>query len=65
MKNAIIFAKANSLSIIIRYGRQHYEGYSIGNDVVVIDVSKKKKIYKEEQNERVKVNKLYSFFTFC
>ena len=55
IKNAIIFAKANSLSIRIRNGRHHYEGYSNGNDVVVIDVSKMNKIYMDEENERVKV----------
>ena len=54
IKTAIIIAKANSLSIRIRNGRHHYEGYSNGNDVVVIDVSKMNKIYMDEENERVK-----------
>lgn len=55
IKNAIIFAKTNSLSIRIRSGRHHYEGYSTGNDIVVIDVSKMNKIYIDEENETVKV----------
>ena len=50
IKNAIIFAKANSLSIRIRNGRHHYEGSSNGNDVVVIDVSRINKIYMYEEN---------------
>ena len=55
IRNAIIFAKNNSLSIRIRSGRHHYEGYSTGNDIVVIDVSKMNKIYIDEKNETVKV----------
>lgn len=55
IKNAIIFAKANSLSIRIRSGRHHYEGYSTGNDAIVIDISKMNKIYIDEENEVVKV----------
>ena len=55
IRNAIIFAKANSLSIRIRSGRHHYEGYSTGNDIVVIDISKMNKIYIDEKNETVRV----------
>ena len=50
IRNAIIFAKTNSLSVRIRSGRHHYEGYSTGNDIVVIDVSKMNKIYIDEEN---------------
>ena len=49
IRNAIIFAKTNSLSVRIRSGRHHYEGYSTGNDIVVIDVSKMNKIYIDER----------------
>ena len=55
IRNAIIFAKNNSLSIRIRSGRHHYEGYSTGNDIVVIDISKMNKIYIDEKNETVKI----------
>ena len=55
IRNAIIFAKANSLPIRIRSGRHHYEGYSTGNDVVVIDISKMNKIYIDEEKEIVRV----------
>ena len=51
IRNAIIFAKTNSLSIRIRSGRHHYEGYSTGNDIVVIDVSKMNICYKAETED--------------
>ena len=37
--NAITWAKLHSVEIRIRSGRHHYEGYSTGNDVLVIDIS--------------------------
>ena len=52
IRNAIIFAKTNSLSVRIRSGRHHYEGYSTGNDIVVIDVSKMNKIYIDEEIQK-------------
>ena len=55
IRNAIIFAKTNSLSVRIRSGRHHYEGYSTGNDIVVIDVSKMNKIYIDEENSKIKI----------
>lgn len=55
IRNAIIFAKANSLSIRVRSGRHHYEGYSTGNDVVVIDISRMNKISIDEEKEIVRI----------
>ena len=50
--NAIDWARINSLEIRIRSGKHHYEGYSTGNDVVVIDVSKMNGIsVNEEENK--------------
>ncbi|PFJ09303.1 FAD-linked oxidase [Bacillus cereus] len=40
VSNAIIWARKNEISIRIRSGGHHYEGYSIGNNVLVIDISK-------------------------
>ncbi|MGG7176666.1 FAD-binding oxidoreductase [Clostridium paraputrificum] len=53
--NALIWAKENSLPIRIRSGCHHYEGYSTGNDLVVIDVSKMNNIYVDEENGLVKI----------
>lgn len=39
VQEAILFVKEAKLPIRIRSGGHHYEGYSTGNDVVVIDVS--------------------------
>lgn len=55
IRNAIIFAKTNSLSVRIRNGRHHYEGYSTGNDMVVIDTSRMNKIYIDEENDKIKI----------
>lgn len=53
--NAIKFARINSLSVRVRSGRHHYEGYSTGNDLLVIDVSKMNKIYIDEEKAIVKI----------
>lgn len=53
--NAIIWAKANSLPIRVRSGRHNYEGYSNGNDVVVIDISKMNNISLDEENNKVTI----------
>ncbi|MDS0525119.1 FAD-binding oxidoreductase [Clostridium sp. SHJSY1] len=53
--NAIIWARQNLLEIRIRSGRHHYEGYSTGDDVVVIDVSKMNKISVDEEKNIVKI----------
>ena len=53
--NAMSWARENSLPIRIRSGCHNYEGYSTGNDVVVIDVSRMNKIYIDEENNIVKI----------
>lgn len=53
--NVIEWAKLNDLSIRIRSGCHNYEGYSTGNDVVVIDVSKINNIYIDEDKNTVKI----------
>lgn len=53
--NAIVWSKKNVLPIRIRSGCHNYEGYSTGNDVVVIDVSRMNKIYIDEENNTVKI----------
>lgn len=55
VQNAILFARENFLEIRIRSGSHHYEGYSTGNDVVVIDVSKMNGIYINEEQGFVKI----------
>lgn len=44
VKNAILWARKNDMRVRIRSGGHHYEGYSIGNGVLVIDVSKLNKV---------------------
>jgi len=53
--NAITWARINLLEIRIRSGRHQYEGYSTGNDVVVIDVSKMNGISIDEEKKIVKI----------
>jgi len=53
--NAIAWARINSLEIRIRSGKHHYEGYSTGNDVVVIDVSKMNGISVNEEENIVNI----------
>jgi FAD/FMN-containing dehydrogenase len=55
ISNAIAWAKKNSLEIRIRSGRHHYEGYSTGDDVVVIDVNKMTNIEIDEKASLVKI----------
>ena len=55
ISNSIAWAKKNSLEIRIRLGSHHYEGYSTGNDVVIIDVSKMNNIIVDEENNIVKI----------
>lgn len=56
VSNAIAWARINSLEIRIRSGRHHYEGYSTGNDVVIIDVSKMNNIMVDESQNIVKID---------
>ena len=53
--NAIAWAKINLLEIRIRSGRHQYEGYSTGNDLVVIDVSKMNSISVDEEKKLVTI----------
>lgn len=49
VKKSISWARENSLPIRVRSGGHHYEGYSTGNDVVIIDVSRMNSIYIDEK----------------
>ncbi|WP_411170274.1 FAD-binding protein [Clostridium sp. MB05] len=53
--NSIVWAKNNSIEIKVRSGTHSYEGYSTGNDVAVIDISRINKIYIDEKEEIVKI----------
>ena len=55
VKEALLWAKEQGHPIRIRSGRHHYEGYSTGNDVVVIDVSLMNGISIDEENECVTI----------
>lgn len=48
VKNAILWARMHEVAIRIRSGGHHYEGYSTGNDVMVIDVSGLSEIVVDE-----------------
>lgn len=53
VQNAVCWAVCNGVGIRIRSGGHHYEGYSIGNDVLVIDVSHMKQIKLDEADNSV------------
>ena len=53
--NALKFSKENKIPFRIRSGSHHYEGYSTGNDLLVIDVSHLNKIKLDEVNQIVTV----------
>lgn len=55
IKNSILWARKNQVPIRIRSGGHHYEGFSTGNDVIVIDVSKLNKIEVCEEKGFVKI----------
>lgn len=50
------WVKNNGVQFRIRSGRHHYEGYSTGNDIFIIDVSKMNNIYVDEINQTVKID---------
>ncbi|MEG2739428.1 FAD-dependent oxidoreductase [Clostridium sp.] len=52
---ALKFCIRNSFNFRIRSGGHNYEGFSIGNDIVVIDVSRMKKITIDEAENKLKV----------
>lgn len=51
ISNAICWARRHHVGIRIRSGRHHYEGYSTGNLVLVIDVSPMKGINLNKAND--------------
>lgn len=55
VSNAIAWAKWNSIGIRIRSGGHHYEGYSIGNCILVIDISRLNKIKVMEDKNIVTI----------
>lgn len=48
IRNSILWARKHDISVRIRSGRHHYDGYSIGNDVLVIDVSEMNTMHIDE-----------------
>ena len=52
--NAINWAKENNVEVRIRSGCHSYEGYSTGNDLAIIDISKMKYINIDEEQNTVK-----------
>lgn len=55
IKHSIKWAKTHNIPIRIRSGRHHYEGYSTGNDVLVIDMSEMTEIKINETNQTVTI----------
>ncbi len=55
VKKVIQFTKANQLSLRIRSGGHHYEGYSSGDDVVILDMSEMNDISIDEEAQTVTV----------
>lgn len=55
IRNSINWCKKNLLAFRIRSGRHHYEGYSTGDDIVVIDVSKMNDIEVDIKRNVVKI----------
>lgn len=55
VREAILFAKAREIPIRVRSGAHHYEGYSTGNDVMVIDVSEMDGITLDEEKQLVTI----------
>lgn len=52
---AIKWVTSNNIEFRIRSGRHHYEGYSIVDDGVVIDISKINNIHIDEENKTIKI----------
>jgi UDP-N-acetylenolpyruvoylglucosamine reductase len=65
--SALRFCIIKNINFRIRSGGHNYEGYSIGNNVIVIDVSRMKKIIINELTNTVKIesgvrnNELYEY----
>lgn len=67
VSNAICFARRYNIGFRIRAGGHNYEGYSVGNAILVIDISRMNKIKILERENIVKVQagvdnrKLYDY----
>lgn len=55
ISNAICWARYNHIGIRIRSGGHHYEGYSVGDGILVIDISALKRIDLDEMNNTVTI----------
>lgn len=55
IQNAIKWSLKYAVPFRIRSGTHHYEGYSTGNDLLVIDVSRMNKIYIDEDSQTVTI----------
>ena len=55
VSNAVRWAETQHIGIRIRSGGHHYEGYSVGNGILVIDVSRMKKLQLDSQKGTVKM----------
>ncbi|MBE6072063.1 MAG: FAD-binding oxidoreductase [Clostridium butyricum] len=55
VSNSIKWCRENKLEFRIRSGAHNYEGYSTGNNLIVIDVSKMKNIELDEENKKVTI----------
>ncbi|MCX8075213.1 MAG: FAD-dependent oxidoreductase [Clostridia bacterium] len=55
VKNAILWAKDKNIGVRIRTGGHNYEGYCIGNNVLVIDISRMNKLELDSQNNKLKI----------
>ena len=56
IRNSILWARKHDVSIRIRSGRHHYDGYSIGNDVLVIDVSEMNTMHIDEEAGHITIS---------
>ena len=56
IKNAILWARNNDIAFRVRSGCHNYEGFSTGNDVLVIDISRINSIIIDEANKYVKLD---------
>ena len=55
VSNAIVWARKNDISLRIRSGGHNYQGFSVGNTALVIDISNINYIDINEENNYVKV----------
>jgi UDP-N-acetylenolpyruvoylglucosamine reductase len=53
--NAISWAQEKSMQIRIRTGGHNYEGYSVGNKVIVIDISRMNKLKLDKKRNVLKI----------